>query len=237
MLLTSKVWSDLKEKYALAVFWLLINLLSAPLSDPQCASQLISNFHPHKPHISHPNALVSSIYHPPVSLSLHPAYTAHPLLSSSSSHLYSLLSFAFRACFLSQSPRAPHWRSLRLSLSLSLSPLLYFRPITSGCGSMGRPRPRPIAGWSWRNPSRSSWISLATSRCSSLESCSTCPVFPGWSRKPPGKDSTNTHLHFVTCDNDKLYHYKIRPSAKRPAIVNLQMCCLSSKCVLQWGFS
>lgn len=70
--------------------------------------------------------------------------------------------------------------------------LLGSRPITSGCGSMERLRPQSIAGWSWRNPSRSSWTSLAMSLCSSSESCSTCRMFRGWSKKPPGKESSNT---------------------------------------------
>lgn len=67
------------------------------------------------------------------------------------------------------------------------------RPISSGCGSRERRRPRPSAGWSSRNPSRSSWTSLAMSRCSSLASCSTCPMFPGWSKRPQGKEISRQH--------------------------------------------
>lgn len=43
-LLTSKVSSDLKEKYVLVVFQLLVNIPSALLSFPQCISQLIIKF-------------------------------------------------------------------------------------------------------------------------------------------------------------------------------------------------
>lgn len=73
-----------------------------------------------------------------------------------------------------------------------ISPYLTSRPITSGCGSKERPKPLPSVGWSWRNPSKSSWTSLATSRCSSSESCSMCPMCPGWIRRPPGKESPHT---------------------------------------------
>lgn len=106
------------------------------------------------------------------------------------------------SCHFTSIPRpcVPRW-------PFRLSPLA-FRPITSGCGSMERLRPRPIAGWSWRNPLRSSWTSSATSHCSSSESCSTCQVFHGWSKKQPGMEEwskttctmSDTHmlLHAVT---------------------------------------
>lgn len=73
-----------------------------------------------------------------------------------------------------------------------------FRHITLDCGSKGRPRPRKNVGWNSRNPSRSSWTSLAMSHCSSLESCSMFPMFPGWSKKPPGKESSNGNCETVT---------------------------------------
>lgn len=130
-------------------------------------------------------------------ISLHPACTTH-LFSASSSLLFLV------ALFPVTSPPS-------LDLVYRADPFvsfLGFRPITSGCGSMERLRPRPIAGWSWRNPLRSSWTSLAMSHCSSSESCSTCQVFHGWSKKQPGKEEwskttstmSDTHmlLHAVT---------------------------------------
>lgn len=78
-----------------------------------------------------------------------------------------------------------------------------FRHITLDCGSKGRPRPRKNVGWNSRNPSRSSWTSLAMSHCSSLESCSMFPMFPGWSKKPPGKESPNGNCETVTQVTEK----------------------------------
>lgn len=121
--------------------------------------------------------------------SLHPACTAHLFFASSSSHPHSSCMLFFIVLFPFTSP--PSLDLMYHADPPSLS-LLGFRRITSGCGSMERLRPRPIAGWSWRNPSRSSWTSLATSHCSSSESCSTCQVFRGWSKKQPGKECSKT---------------------------------------------
>lgn len=84
----------------------------------------------------------------------------------------------------------PALSSFNLPCSLLLS--LAHRPITLDCGSKERPKHRPSDGWSWRNPSRSSWTSSAMSHCSSSGSCSMCPVFPAWSKRPRGKESPDT---------------------------------------------
>ena len=151
--------------------------------------------------ISHPNTIspiyrhfLGSLLSPGViyfaSLSLLIQLATHLFFCTCSWHFHSLLSPPppSLSCFLF---RHLHPLTLCTTLTSSFCLSLGSRPITLACGSKERPRPRPIAGWSWRNPSRSSWTSLAMSHCSSLESCSTCPVFPGWSKKPPGEESPN----------------------------------------------
>lgn len=127
-LLTSKVWSDLKEKYGLVVFQLLTNLLFALLNCPQSVSLLISHFppqpislHPYKPLFPIPILFHFASCIPPVSpsnfflfISLHTAYTTRLLFASSSSHLHSLLS----------SLLFPHPHPSTLCATLTLPPSL-----------------------------------------------------------------------------------------------------------------
>lgn len=177
----AKVWSDLKGKYVLVVFQLLITILSSLLNFPYNFSQLISQ-------ISLLSQFTTFLQ---ISVSHTKTFFFHLApFPPSSLHNSSFLWFPFIPSLVSFSslfvsilwPHVPHWRSPFLSV-------LGSRPITSGFGSMERRRPRPSAGWSWRSPSRSSWTSLAMSRCFYSESCSTCQVFLAWSKKPPGKES------------------------------------------------